>query len=417
MQGKYVVVGNSAAALAAVDGIRKYDRTDRVLVLNAETGPAYSRVALPRYISGAVSREVLFIRRLADYGKLGVDLVEGARVVCTDAESKRLHLEDGRTIGYEKLLIATGSSCVVPPIPGLESVPRHFLWTLDDATRMKTAGEKASIALVVGGGFIGMLIAEAPSRLGVGVTVVEKEKQLLPQLLDEEGGRLFLRAVRERGISVRLGTRVEALKESDGGVKASLSGDGTMSADMVAIAVGVTPNLAAVKEGPCETEAGILVDDHLRASCEDVFAAGDVAEVEDFLSDERVVHAILPSAVEQGLVAGANMAGGNVAYTGSLSVNVVELFGVTVAHVGRFREGPGDSAEMLGSSGYARYRKVVVDRGGCLVGGIYLGDAAGVADMGVLHGMVKRLAPWREFACYRLPTVTYATNLQAAGCR
>jgi nitrite reductase (NADH) large subunit len=153
----------------------------------------------------------------------------------------------------------------------------------------------------------------------------------------------------------------------------------------------------------------------MRTSCENVFAAGDVAEVEDFLTRKRTVHAIWPTAVEQGRIAGANMAGGDVGYAGSLGMHVVELFGVTVAQVGRFREGPDDTGRRLGSSGHSRYRKVVLDGDGRLVGWVYVGDARGVAEAGVVHGLVRKHALWEGLAHHRFPTLTYATSVRPAG--
>jgi NADPH-dependent 2,4-dienoyl-CoA reductase/sulfur reductase-like enzyme len=140
-----------------------------------------------------------------------------------------------------------------------------------------------------------------------------------------------------------------------------------------------------------------VVDAWLRTSQPDVFAAGDVAEVEDFLTGQPVLHAIWPSAVDQGRIAGANMAGRDLRYPGSVGMNVVGLFGLTLAEIGRFREGPGDSVERKGSQD-SRYRKVVVDRDGTIVGAMYLGDPNGVAEMGVLHHAIKRREKWRALA-------------------
>ena len=415
MQSPYVLIGNSAAALAAIDGIRRFDPVGKIIVLNREHGPAYSRVALPYFVAGEMTLEDLLIRQRVDYERLGVELMEEAAVTGIDAAARQVQLADGRKIGFGKLLIASGSTCVVPPIRGLDSVPHHYLWTLDDARRMKAAAEKARTAVVIGGGFIGMLAAEALRKLDIRLSIVEMAPQLLPQLLDPEGGRLFAQAVFDEGVTLRLGSTVDAVGSKNGQVEVLLRGGGTLVADMVAVAAGVKPNLSCIAGGPCAASRGVLVDERMESDCVDIFAAGDVAEAKDFLSDERTIHAIWPTAVDQGRVAGTNMAGKKIAYPGSLGMNVVELFNVTLAELGRFREAPGDDVHLLAKAAGGLYRKVVVDRQGRIVGAMYLGDENGVAEMGVIHGMIKRNAPWREFADFKLPRFTYATTVHGRG--
>jgi len=415
MQGPYVLIGNSAAALAAIDGIRRLDRAGKIIVLNREHGPAYSRVALPYFVAGEMTLEELLIRQRVDYERLGVELLEESTATAVDAAARQVQLADGRKIGFGKLLIASGSICVVPPIRGLDSVPHHYLWTLDDARGMKAAAERARTAVVIGGGFIGMLAAEALRKLDIRLSIVEMAPQLLPQLLDPEGARLFAQAVSEEGVTLRLGSTVEAVASKNGQVEVLLKGGDTLVADMIAVAAGVKPNLSCVAGGPCAVSRGVLVDERMESDCVDIFAAGDVAEAKEFLSDERAIHAIWPTAVDQGRVAGTNMAGKRMPYPGSLGMNVVELFDVTLAELGRFREGPTDDVHLLSETAGRLYRKVVVDREGRIVGAMYLGDENGVAEMGVIHGMIKRRACWREFADFKLPRFTYATTVHGRG--
>jgi nitrite reductase (NADH) large subunit len=414
MEAQYVLVGNSAATLAAIDWIRKYDQRGSIILVNREAGAAYSRVALPYYVAGEMSLDDLLIRRSSDYQRLGVELVDGAPVTAVDADAEQVVLADGRRIRFHRLLLGTGSVCVAPAIRGLETITAHYLWTLDDATSMKAAAEKARTAVVIGGGFIGMLAAEALRKLRVRLTIVEMTAQLLPQLLDADGGQRFGKAVQDDGVTVRLGACVEAVAPQSGEVQVALAGGEVLLTDMVVVAAGVKPNVSCVASGPCAVNRGILVDEHLRTDCANIYAAGDVAEVKDFLSDDRIIHAIWPTAVDQGRVAGACMAGAPLKYSGSLGMNVVELFNVTLAQVGRFKEGPTDDVKLLGSGRDGLYRKVVVDRDGVMVGAMYLGDENGVAEMGVLHGMIKRRTHWRELADYRHPQFTYATLVHAA---
>ncbi len=407
----YVLIGNSAAALAAVDAIRRRDPRGAIAIVNGERGPAYSRVALPYFVSGERSLESLTIRDRPAYARLGVELVEGEPVVRIDPDGQ-VELAGGRRLPFGTCLVATGSRCIRPPIAGLDTVPHHFLWTLEDAIGLRTACEAgARTGVVIGGGFIGMLAAEALRKRDIKLTIVEAAAQLMPQLLDAEGGRRFATAVGASGQDVRLDTAVESVARRDGTIEVVLRGGARIAADVLVVATGVQPNLSALAGGPVSIRQGIVVDARLRTTHARVYAAGDVAEGLDLLTQEPTIHAIWPTAVDQGRAAGANMAGADVAYPGSLGMNVVELFGVTLAEIGRFREQAGDDVKLLGGAGY---RKVVVDRDGRLVGALYLGDENGVAEMGVLHYAVKRRERWREFRPGNPPRFSYANLVHGA---
>ena len=415
----YLLIGNSAAALAAVDAIRPRDGTGRIVLVNRERGAAYSRVALPYYVSGERTYESLMIRERGDYARRGIELVEDESIVRIDPEGE-VELASGRRLAFATCLVATGSECIRPPIAGLDAVPHHFLWTLEDAVGLRKACEAgARTGVIIGGGFIGMLAAEALRKRKIALTIVEAAAQLMPQLLDAEGGRRFAGAVAASGQDVRLGTAVESVVGRGAGAEVVLRGGDRIPADVVVVATGVRPNLSAVAGAPIRTGKGVLVDAQLRTSHPRVHAAGDVAEVNDFLSRQPTIHAIWPTAVDQGRVAGANMAAANLGrpamtYPGSLGMNVVELFGVTLAEVGRFREGPGDDVKLLGGAAHGSYRKVVVDDQGCIVGALYLGDENGVAEVGVLHHAIKRRDRWRDFTPGSPPRFSYAHLVHAA---
>jgi NAD(P)H-nitrite reductase large subunit len=407
--GKYVLVGNSAASLSAIDWIRRVDPDGSILILNREKGNAYSRVALPYYVSGERTLDGILIRKKPDYERLGVELIEEGEVASIDPEAHQVTLTNGGKVGYGRLLLGTGSEVIVPPIRGLSSVPHHYLWTLDDAIGMKKAAGKAKRALIIGGGFIGMLAAEALRKLRMKLTIVEMADQLMPQLLDVEGGKIFARAVESSGVDLRLGSQVESVAKKGNGIAVRLKGGGEIETDLLVVAAGVRPCLASVGNGAVRKNRGIIVDANLRTSAADVWAAGDVAEVHDFVSGEPVIHAIWPTAVDQGRIAGANMAGKQIPYAGSLGMNVVELFGVTLAEIGRFHETKGDSLDVSGSANGSHYRKVVIDRNGVMVGAMFLGEGNGVAEMGVIHHAVKRRERWKEFVAHGArPGASYA---------
>jgi len=407
MATRYVLIGNSAASLAAVDGIRKFDKQGEITLINREEGPAYSRVALPYYVAGEMSLTDLLIRQKPDYEKIGVTLVEKENATAINPTAKQVELESGKKVPYDKLLIGTGSETIVPPIQGLDQVPHHYLWTLDDAVGMKNAAEKAKTAVVIGGGFIGMLAAEALRKLKIRLTIVEMAPILLPQLLDEGAGKLFLQAVRDEGVTVRTGSLVAAVANKNSGIEVTLKNGDAFTVDMAVVATGVRPNTRCLQNGAVTLNKGVLVNEYLQTNQPDIHAAGDVAETKDFLSDDRSIYAIWPTAIDQGRAAGVNMAGKRQAYPGGLGMNVVELFNVTLAQLGRFREGAGDDVKMLAKGEDGFYRKVVVDKNGTLVGAVYLGDENGVAEMGVIHSAIRRREQWQGFKDGRPPKFSY----------
>jgi nitrite reductase (NADH) large subunit len=408
MATRYVLIGNSAAALEAIRGIRKHDRDGAITIINREEGPAYSRVALPYYVAGEMTLNDLLIRQRPDYGSMGATLVEKENVTAIDPAGKKVELASGKKVEFDKLLIGTGSETMKPPIQGLDQVPHHYLWTLDDAIGMKKAAEKAQTAVVIGGGFIGMLAAEALRKLKIKLTIVEMAPILLPQLLDEGAGKLFLQAVRDEGVTVRTGALVSALAKKGTGIEVTLKDGATFTVDMAVVATGVKPYVQCLSNGTVAMNKGILVNEYLATNHTDIYAAGDVAETKDFLSADRSIYAIWPTAVEQGRAAGANMAGAKQVYPGSLGMNVVELFNVTLAQLGRFREGSGDDVKMLNQGSDGLYRKVVVDKNGTLLGAVYLGNENGAAEMGVIHSAIKRREKWQGFQEGRPPVFTYA---------
>jgi len=414
MATKYVLIGNSAASLAAIDGIRKFDKQGEITLVNREEGAAYSRVALPYYVAGEMTLDDLLIRQKPDYRKIGVFLVEKENVKAVDPAAKQVELESGKKIGYDKLFIGTGSETIVPPIQGLDQVPHHYLWTLDDAIGLKKAAEQAKTAVVIGGGFIGMLAAEALRKLKIRLTIVEMAPILLPQLLDDGAGKLFLQAVRDEGVTVRTGSLVSALATKNDGIEVSLKDGGAFTVDLVVVATGVRPNVRFLQNGAVALNKGVLVNEYLQTNHPDIYAGGDVAETKDFLSDSRSIYAIWPTAIDQGRAAGVNMAGKQQAYPGSLGMNVVELFNVTLAQLGRFHEGPGDEVKMLSKGDDGFYRKVVVDKEGTLVGAVYLGDANGVAEMGVIHSAIRRRERWQGFTNSRPPKFSYGAVMADA---
>jgi len=384
------IVGNSAAALSALESFRERDQTSSVTLVCDEAGPAYSRVLLPYYLRRKLTRDALFIREMADYGRLRAATEFGARVERVDAATRRLELADGRSLGFDQLLLATGSRPARPPIPGLDGPGVHSLWTLDDAARLDPLFRVGARALVLGSGFVALQAAWAACERGLAVTVVELLEQILPRVLDAQAARILHERILAHGVDVHTGTRTDGLEtDRRGKVHVSAGGLSPFAVDAVIVATGARPNDGLLPECLEPGQPGIPVADTMATTVDGVFAAGDVTRGPTAAGGPREIHALWPTAVEQGKVAGANLAGAGLTYGGSLSMNVTEMFGLTVASLGRFVEDGADDVSEWRDLAGIDYLKIV-SRAGVPVGAIALGEPEGAALLGRLRPFVRQ---------------------------
>lgn len=402
LRAHYVIVGNSAAGLNAVDTIRALDPSLSLMIVAEENSVAYSRVATPYYISREIDDSVLFFKSPRYYRERKVRTLFGHRMASLDAKAHRIGLEDGTRVVYKKLLLATGSTTSRPPIKGLDRVKVFPHWTLADASAIREHTLQAETAVILGAGFISLLTVNAMQTLkpAMKFTVIERLPQIMPSLLDEQAAVLLEHRMTARGMRVKTGVEATELAPVDGGRTAVKLGDGGEEvADMVVLGTGVRPRVDFLQNSGLLIGRGILVNERMETNFPDVYAAGDCAESFDLLSGERVIHAIWPTAVEQGRVAGSNMAGTPASYPGSLSMNVLEIFGLTAASIGIFREQEGVEMVRFFDDQRGIYRKFAFRNGGRLVGLIAVGGPEEARTMGVIQSIIRRrldVGPWRE---------------------
>jgi len=393
---KHVIVGAGPAGLSAVEAIRRSEKEATITLIADE--PPYSRMAIPYYLAGAIGRTALVT---ADDGWLAQQGVErvGARACAIEPSAGRVNLEDGSSVAYDRLLIATGSSAVRPRIPGIEEAGVLNMWKLSDADEYLQRGGRE--VAILGAGFIGLVILDALVRRGAKVTFVELAPSILSRMLDREAADILEAELSRRGVRFCKGTTAEMIERRGSRLRIALSGDGSLECDVLVAATGIKPNVEFLAGSGLEMAQGILVDSHLRTSLPQIYAAGDVAQGPELLTGERVVHAIQPTAVDHGYVAGVNMAGGEAVYPGSLSMNIVDALGLQACSFGLWE---GTSAEVTAVANRADgiYRKYVwkEDR---LVGGVLVGPSptvCGVNDAGMLRGLIQAKLPlgaWKRY--------------------
>jgi nitrite reductase (NADH) large subunit len=393
---KYLIIGQGAAGTSAARTLRQIEPLASVTMISAESDWFYNRVDLPDIIAGKLSPEDAILAGREQFDALKVDCRTGEEARRIDPAGQAVELSSGVKVPYDKLLLATGSEPVVPPLSGRHARGVHRLWTLADAKRILEAARAARSVVVVGAGLIGLKTALALKERGLEVAVVEKMPHLMPQQLDETAAAILADKVQGRGIRVFTGTGVDALESVDGKVSGVLLGQRRIAADMVVIAVGVRANVALGRAAGLEVGRGLVTNEFLETSAPGIYAAGDAAEIRDLLTGAPIVPATWGAAVEQGKVAALNMAGERITYDGAIGMNSVEIAGIPMISVGTIN--PGADARQLTQRGVDSYRKVVV-RGSQLSGVLFVGDVrqAGVAANLVLQradiGEIDILSP------------------------
>ena len=391
----YVVIGTGPAGVIAAETLKRNDPGGSVKLIGGEPEAPYSRMAIPYLLADDIQEEGTHLRHSMDHYKdLGIELAQG-RVASVSADDMSLAMEDGGTVKFDRLLIATGSEAARPPVPGMDLDHVENCWTLEDARKIAETTAKGSRVVLMGAGFIGCIVLEALAARGVELTVVEMEDRMLPRMMDHAGGDMIKRWCESKGVKVMTSTRVSAIEQAGDALKVSFGDSGDMEADIVVCATGVKPNIGFLDGSGIECEYGVLVDNNLATNKDGIYAAGDVAQGPELLTGAKEIHAIQPTASEHGRVAALNMAGQPTHYRGSLSMNVLNTLGLVSSSFGQWdgAEG-GDEVQAVDTEGF-KYLKLTF-KDDVIVGALALGLTQHV---GVIRGLIQtgiKLGHWKE---------------------
>lgn len=385
----YLILGNSTAATAAIEAIRQVDATGSLAVVSDQTSHVYSSPLITYVLAGKVPEDRLYTRARDFYQRMNAETHFGAAVTELRPQQHEVVLASGAVLGYGKLLIATGGTPIVPPLPGADLEGVFTFTRYEDMCRVREyiARHNVTQAVIVGGGMIGIKVAEAFAYLKLDTTIVELMDRVLAQALDDTGSAMAKRSLEQHGVRVLTGAGVTSIGGSDGRVQSvTLDSGSRLPCQLVVMAVGVRPNTRLADQAGLAVNRGLLVDDQMRTSDDDIYAAGDVAEAFDPLLGERRPVAIWPAAHMQGETAGLNMAGQADTYAGSIPMNSIQVCGLPTISVGLIS--PPEGAEVLeyratdGSS----YRRmfIVGDR---IVGAVFVGD---IDRAGIITGLIRQ---------------------------
>ena len=390
----HVILGAGPAGVIAAETIRKHAPADTITLVGDEPEPPYSRMAIPYLLIGNIDEPGTYLRKTADhFQRLRVTQVR-AQATSVDSAKRTVTLSNGQTLAFDKLLIATGSHPVRPPIPGMDSAGVHPCWTLEDARAIARLAQPGARVLQMGAGFIGCIIMEALKQRGVQLSVVEMGDRMVPRMMGPTAGGMIRDWCEKQGVQVFTGTKVEAITPGVP-LKVQLSGGRTVEADLVISATGVRPAIGYLKDSGITCLLGVLTDEHLQTNVPGVYAAGDCAEAFDKVSGKTIVSAIQPNAADQARVAALNMVGQRAELRGVTQINVLDTLGLISASFGNWEGVPGgEHVELTDADGW-RHLSLQFD-GDRLVGCNAIGWTEHVGVMrGLVEGAVP-LGPWKH---------------------
>ena len=391
----YVIIGAGPAGVIAAEALRRIDSAASVKVIGDEPEAPYSRMAIPYCLIDRVAEEGTHLRKTdGHFDDLNIEVINDRALSVSPIEGS-LALESGTTVSYDRLLVATGSTPISPPIEGMDLPGVHPCWTLADYRNIAARADKGAKVVLMGAGFIGSIILEALAARGVDLTVVELENRMVPRMMNEASGGLIKRWCEQRGVRVLTSTRVDGITGGDP-LAVSLSNGETLTANLVISATGVAPNTQFLQGSGVNIDQGILVNERLESSVENLFAAGDVAQGRDFSTRDYTIQAIQPTAVDHGRVAASNMTSGHAQLDrGSLNMNVLDTMGLVSTSFGAWEGlGGGESAELNDPDRF-RYLNLQFHED-VLVGANTLGHTD---HIGVLRGLIQtglHLGVWKD---------------------
>ncbi len=391
---KYVLIGAGPAGVRAAETLREEDPGASITLVSGEPGEPYARMAIPYILTGRITEDGARQRKaVGHFENLGIRYLNNkAMQVHAGADGGTVDLDDGSRLEYDRLLVATGSSPTLPPIGGTDLDGVVTCWTLEDARAIAAKLKPGARVVMVGAGFVAGVCMKSLVESGVQLSVIAgRAGQILRSMMTPVGSRILQRWLENNGVNVITKGRVQRI---DPGPRLVMDTQ-VLDADLIILATGVRSNVSFLEGTGAEIDQGIVINDRMQTTVPHVYAAGDVAQGRDFSTGEWVVHALQPTATEHGRIAALNMAGKDVPYRGSLSMNVLDTVGLISETFGLWQgvEG-GENVESVNEERFL-YTRLCFD-GDILVGAISIGPNRSV---GAIRGLIqtrRKLGAWKQ---------------------
>ena len=411
----HVILGAGPAGVIAAETLRKHAPNDTITLVGDEPDAPYSRMAIPYLLIGNIDERGTYLRKSAThFDDLRITQVK-AKVTRVDAAGKTVQLDNGQSISFDKLLIATGSHPVRPPIAGMDLPGVHPCWTLEDARAIQALAKPGARVLQMGAGFIGCIIMEALAVRGVKLSVVEMGDRMVPRMMGPVAGGMIRDWCEAKGVQVFTGTKVEAIEsgaekgllgklaaavgmssdDASGALRVRLSNGQAVEADLVISATGVRPAIGFLEGSGITCLQGVLTDQHLQTNVPGIYAAGDCAEAFDLVSGKTIVSAIQPNAAEQARVAALNMVGQKTELKGVTQINVLDTLGLISTSFGTWEGVAGGQSAVLTDKAAGRHLSLQF-KDDVMVG---CNSVGWTEHVGVMRGLVEgqiHLGDWKD---------------------
>ena len=397
---KYVIIGNGAAAVGCIEGIRSVDNSGKITVVSEENHAVYGRPLISYYLEGKTDLAHINYRPDDFYDKMGCDVLYGKKATAIDNGAKTVLLSDGEKLSYDSVCVATGSSPFVPPFKGLDTVEKKFSFmTLDDALALEKAIDNTSRVLIVGAGLIGLKCAEGIRERVAEITVCDLADRVLSSILDTDCALMMQKRLEENEIKFLLSDTAESFEGNTAVMKSGKKVD----FDVLVLAVGVRANTALVKDIGGQANRGIIVDTKMQTTIPSVYSAGDCTEGDDMSSGSKKVLAIMPNAYMQGYTAGVNMAGGSKVFDNAIPMNSIGFFGLHAMTAGSY------DGEVYEEKADGKLKRLFI-RDGLLVGFILIGYTE---RAGIYTSLIREKTPLDSIDFETLKKVATSTVFSA----
>lgn len=385
IQTYYLIIGNSAGGIGAVEAIREVDKKGTVTVVSEETYQAYSRPLISEYLSNERNIDNMLLRPTDFHVKHDVDLILGKKVVQLNPEQGVVHLDNGVRLSWEKLLLATGGMPILPPLIGNNKDGVFTFLNLDDSIRIANFIKEGQHAVVIGGGLIGISVTEALIKRGVAVTVIEMKDRILNTILDNDASSIAEATLKNAGVKIITNHTVSLIDGHASVEGVVIDNNERISCDLVIIAIGVLPRTDLTSGTEIKVNRGIIVDRYMQTSYPNIYACGDAAEIYDFIYGTNRVIPIWPNAYMGGRTAGYNMGGVSTVYSGITNMNSINYFGLDITAAGMVSVPDNGPYEIMSQRRDSNYKKLIL-RNNVIVGMIFIGD---IERSGIMFGLMR----------------------------
>ncbi|HCX89829.1 MAG: hypothetical protein CO106_12730 [Deltaproteobacteria bacterium CG_4_9_14_3_um_filter_44_9] len=393
---QYIIIGASAAGMAAAEAIRRLDSEGSVTVLSDEQDMPYFRPMLPFIVSGKKKFPEMMLIGQGPYRGANIDVRINSRVEAVNTADQKVSIKSGEELPYDKLLIATGSVPNIPSdIAGVEAEGVFVLRTIADACAMAHRAETARHAVMLGGGLLNLKAAFALLERGMDVTLIVKSPEVLSKLMEPDDTVLIRNALNKAGLKLVTGSSVtRILSDSSGVIGVLLDSGREIPCQMVCIGKGIRANVEFLDKSGILVNQGVVVDKFTRSNIQNVFAAGDVAVTLDPITGERIVTGLWTNAAEMGSCAGRNMAGQPGIYSGTFGIlNAAQVADEPFVSMGIVHT-KGTAYEIHITATPETYRKLVFTPDGTrLVGALFIGD---ISKAGLYRYIIREMMPIKD---------------------